>query len=144
METTHKHDESCKHDHSLQHDNGITSYNHDEALVCSGERNMVGDPEEVKKKLADQINLLVDWIEQEGGIIGHIKAIVNYNASSMMLSTTGDDLTVKEMTDPKVQVRLVAIVFNIDAHSLEKQLDLFFDRLEKKKWSKYDNNWRKN
>ncbi|WKY43320.1 hypothetical protein Q5O14_11715 [Eubacteriaceae bacterium ES2] len=144
MEIKHKHDESCKHDHSLQHDNGITSYNHDKALVCSGERNMVGDPEEVKKKLADQINLLVNWIEQEDGIIGHIKAIVKYNECSMMLSTTGDNLTIKEMIDPKVQVSLVAIVFNMNVNSLEKQLDLLFDKLEKKKWSKYDNNWRKN
>jgi len=102
---------------------------HDDALVCSGKRDIIGDLETIKQNLADEIEILARWIQEMSGIIGHVKALVECDAPVTMISTTGVDITVKEMVGSTVQISIVAIVFNTNAQSLECRIAGLFDAL---------------
>lgn len=130
MITKHDHAESCNHHHHAgHHHHGIESHLHEEALVCSGKRNIIGDLETIKQNLVGEIEILARWIEKMSGIVGHVKALVECDAPVTMISTTGVDITVKEMVGSTVQISIVAIVFNTNAQSLECRFAGLFDAL---------------
>ena len=130
MITKHDHAESCNHHHHAgHHHHGIESHMHDDALVCSGKRDIIGDLETIKQNLVGEIEILTRWIEEMSGIIGHVKALAECDAPVTMISTTGVDITVKEMVGSTVQISIVAIVFNTNAQSLECRFAGLFDAL---------------
>ncbi|OFV69227.1 hypothetical protein [Acetobacterium wieringae] len=132
MITKHNHAESCNHHyHSGHHHHGIESHLHDDALVCSGKRDIIGDLETIKQNLADEIEILAKWIQEMSGIIGHVKALVQCDSPVTMISTTGEDVTVKEIAGSSIHVSVVAIVFNTNVQSLECRIATLFDTLQK-------------
>jgi hypothetical protein len=108
---------------------GITSDFHNNALVCSANRHITGDLEEIKKKLASEAGLLDKWVEEQGGITGHIKAIVSVNGPVCRISTTGGEVDIKELPIKNVHVSLVAIVFEVDKTVLEHRIISLLDSL---------------
>ncbi|MBI4856214.1 MAG: hypothetical protein HY818_05715 [Acetobacterium woodii] len=131
MITKHNHAESCNHHHHSGHHHGIESHLHDDVLVCSGKRDIIGDLETIKLNLVGEVKILANWIQETGGIIGHVKALVERDFPVTMISTTGDDVTIKEMTGSTVKVSVVAIVFNMNAQRLECRIASLFDALQK-------------
>lgn len=131
MTTKHNHAESCNHHHHSGHHHGIETHRHDDALVCSGKRDIIGDLETIKKNLVSEVKILANWIQETGGIIGHVKALVECDSLAIMISTTGEDVTVKEMAGSSIHANVVAIVFNTDAQSLECRIASLFDTLQK-------------
>jgi hypothetical protein len=108
---------------------GITSDFHNNALVCSANRLLTGDLEQIKKRLASEAGLLDKWVEDQGGITGHIKAIVSVNGPVCRISATGGEVDVKELQITNVNVSLVAIVFEIEQKALEKRVKSLLDSL---------------
>nr|WP_320025303.1 hypothetical protein [uncultured Acetobacterium sp.] len=132
MITKHNHAESCTHNHDAgHHHHGIESHLHDDVLVCSGKRDIIGDLETIKQNLVGEIEILAKWIQEIGGIIGHVKALVERDSPITMISTTGEDVTVKEMAGSSIHASVVTIVFNTDAQSLECRIASLFDTLQK-------------
>lgn len=108
---------------------GITSDFHNNALVCSANRHISGDFEQLKKKLAEEAGLLDKWVEEQGGITGHIKAIVSVNGPVCRISATGGEVDIKELQIINVHVSLVAIVFEVDKTVLEHRIISLLDSL---------------
>lgn len=127
------HAESCNHHHHSghHHHHGIESHLHDDVLVCSGKRDIIGDLETIKQNLVGEIKILANWIQEMGGIIGHVKALVERDSPVTMISTTGEDVTIKEMAGSTIHVSVVAIVFNTNVQSLECRIVSLFDALQK-------------
>lgn len=111
------HEESacdCGHHHeksSVTNHEGITVSHHEGAVICSAERVIVKEYRWVRDTLAGELKTLADWVEDQGGMVGHIKAFLTEKGYSSMLSTTGDDVQIKETRMPKVTVNLAIIVF---------------------------------
>lgn len=108
---------------------GITTTIHNGVLVCSANRHLTGDLEKIKKRLAMESGLLDKWVEEQGGITGHIKAIVSINGPVCRISATGGEIDLKELNINNVHVSLVAIVFEVDQNALERRIMSLLDRL---------------
>ncbi|WP_286946047.1 hypothetical protein [Acetobacterium sp. UBA5834] len=133
MNTPHDHHQHCNHDHHHgSHDHqGIKTHLHEDALVCSGEREISGELETVKKQLVSEIELLAAWIEKNGGIIGHIKALVEAASPVTVISTTGEEVAAREIAGSVIHVSVVAIVFNINPSNLECRMATLLGDLQK-------------
>lgn len=82
----------------------------------------------MRATLARELKTLADWIEDQGGMVGHIKAFLKEQGNSAMLSTTGEYVQIKETLNPKVTVNIAIIAFV----SNDSQLCLkFAESLEK-------------
>lgn len=132
MNQQHDHHHDCNHHHhGAHHHHGIKSHLHEDALVCSGKCDITGDLEEVKKNMVSGVAILADWIEATGGMIGHVKAMVEADSPVTMISTTGEAVTVREMAESVIHVSLVAIVFNTSTPNLECRMASLLDDLQK-------------
>lgn len=109
---------------------GVTTEFHNNALVCSANRHVTGDLEEIKKRLAFETGALDRWVEEEGGITGHIKTIVSANGPVCRISATAGEVDIKELPIKNFHVSLVAIVFEIDKADLERRINSVLDGLE--------------
>lgn len=113
----HEHeDHACECDHhhetsAVTNHEGITVSHHEGAIICSAKLVVAKEYEWVKDTLASELKSLADWVEDHGGIVGHIKAFLTEQGYSSMLSTTGEDVHVKETRKPKVTVNIAIIVF---------------------------------
>jgi hypothetical protein len=121
-EDTHRDSEQAKYP-----PDGITTTFHNNALVCSANRHITGDLEKIKKRLALEAGLLDKWVEEEGGITGHIKAIVSVNGPVCRISATAGEVDVKELPVNNLHVSLVAIVFEIDEAALKQQVETLLE-----------------
>ncbi len=108
---------------------GITIDFHNNALVCSANRCITGDLEEIKKRLALEAGLLDKWVEEQGGITGHIKAIVSVNGPVCRISATGGEVDIKELSINSLHVSLVAIVFEINEAALKQRVESLLEGL---------------
>lgn len=130
MKTNEHTNESChSHNHSEQNHNQIELHKHENALVCSGERDLSGNLEAVKEKMTSEIGILADWVEEQGGITGHIKALVDVIGPGFMLSTTGGEVESKKMSRSNIHVTIVAIVFKVDEKEIKCQIASLIDGL---------------
>lgn len=122
--------ESCHgHDHTPHSHHGITLHKHDGALVCSGEKDVIGELEAIKKKITNALKMLSAWVEEQGGIPGHIKAVIEESGPGYMLSTTGGEVENKEISRSNVHISLVAIVFNVEEEKLECRVASLVDTI---------------
>nr|WP_320026285.1 hypothetical protein [uncultured Acetobacterium sp.] len=110
---------------------------HEGALAVSGEISWpVIQFEKIQPMIAVEFKTLAAWVDQRGGIVGHIKGVIITPEKSMMFSTTGAEVQchfweTKDEPKDNGQIRLTGIVFNIPQLELEEKLMAIFDRLEK-------------
>lgn len=131
--THHNHPEDA-HEHSGHCSNtpdGVTSNIHDGALVCSGDRHIACDPELVKKNLEKETGLLDTWVEEQGGITGHIKAIISVNGPVYRISAAGGEVDSRNLQLKNVHVSIVAIVFKVDREAMERRVGSLLGGLAK-------------
>ena len=120
------------HEHSVKDNpppDGITSRIHDGALVCSANRHISGDLEQVRQTLEKEIGLLDKWVEEQDGITGHIKAIISVNGPACRISATGGELESNTIPIKDIHVSIAAIVFKVDKKTLEQRIESLFEGL---------------
>ena len=135
MEIIKQFNEYDKHHH---HDNsekeiyppeGISSRIQDGALVCSASRHVPGDLEQIRQNLENELGMLDTWVEEQGGITGHIKAIISVKGPVYRISATAGEVETKNMVLKKFHISIVAIVFQVDQEIMEKRIEHLFGRL---------------
>lgn len=110
---------------------------HDEAIAVSGEKVVTRlAMDDIKEQIIEAFKSMTKWIEQKGGIIGHLKGFVLENSTGFMISTTGTAVNIIEQPDSifedkGIKISLVLIVFGINQSSLEDKLIELFDQLTK-------------
>lgn len=125
----HEHDANCGCATEADHSE-ITVTRHEGAIICSVERVIAKEYAVVRDALEKEMKILAEWVEDQGGIVGHIKAFLTENAWSSMLSTTGGDVQIKENRTPKVTVNMAVIVFVKDESLLRAKLVAALKMLE--------------
>lgn len=108
---------------------GITTAFHNNALVCSANKHLTGDLERIKNRIESEALLLDKWVEDQGGITGHIKAILSVNGPVYRISATAGEVDVKELPIKNVHVSLVAIVFDIEQKKMEQRVESLLAQL---------------
>jgi len=122
---------ACGHDHQhpkLGHNN-ISITHHENAVIVSAEREISGDFTQTKETLTLGLKELADWVDNQNGLVGHIKAHLAEKGKSAMLSTTGDEVQVKEIHHPTVILNLAVIVFVADEDGLANHISAMIEKL---------------
>lgn len=122
----HHHQEKKHHHEEHQHGglghHELTITHHENAVIVSAEREIRGDYNRVKEAMTRGLKDLADWVESQNGLVGHIKAHLSEKGYSAMLSTTGDDVQIKESDKQIVTVNLAVIVFVDNEEGLAEQV----------------------
>lgn len=107
------------HEHNQQNHFGMKMHNHEGALVCSVEKEVVGELESVKDIIANELYMFAEWVEEEDGVVGHIKAFIEKSGSGYLLSTTGGIVDSKATRRSSIYISIVAIIFNLNEKKLK-------------------------
>lgn len=134
----HDHDENCgcgchdDHHHQQEHHqhshHPITVKTHDTSLVGSYKFDIEAPFEEAETTLDNLLKQVSQEVTALGGIIGHIKALLNAQGNSCMISITEDESDKHRTVCSSCQVEGVAIVFCITPDQLESILNKIFAR----------------
>lgn len=138
----HDHDENCgcgchddhhhhpepSHQPEQQHHSHhlITVKTHDTSLVGSYKFDIETPFEEAETTLDNLLKHVSQEVTALGGIIGHIKALLNAQGNSCMISITEDESDKHRTVGSSCQVEGVAIVFCITPNQLESILKRVF------------------
>ncbi|KNZ40223.1 hypothetical protein [Acetobacterium bakii] len=131
---------ACGHDHSQHpapHENQHEKYipeelsitHHENAVIVSAEREISGDYTRIKEALSIGLKSLAGWVENQNGLVGHIKAHLSEKGGSAMLSTTGDEVQIRETANPGVLINLAVIVFVENEVGLTDQVSKMLKQL---------------
>ncbi|WP_368293020.1 hypothetical protein [Dehalobacter sp. TBBPA1] len=122
----------CGHHHDEQHEQHeksvlcnqeeITVTHHEGAVILSTERVIAKEYSWVRDRLNKELQSLAGWVEDQGGLVGHIKAFLTETGYTCMLSTTGEDVQIKETLKPKVTAKITLIVFINNENELYSKL----------------------
>lgn len=113
----------------------IKTTEHNGAFAVSGERTIFeNNINRIQNIVAEEFKAMDQWVLERGGIIGHIKGLISADSNSVMISTTGDEVTCRtiksrDIMDEGVKISLVSIVFNISQLELEERMILMLDSL---------------
>lgn len=143
----HVHDENCdcgcNHEHDHNHKHGQHNGNDSELytedvntpVVYSTERiincETETSPETITNTYIDKMNLLATWIEEQGGLIGHLKMLIQdtVNEGELWLSCAGASTTTNSSgtwTDAKnitnYKIGFTSIVIGINEASLANKI----------------------
>jgi hypothetical protein len=139
----HNHDENCgcgchdghhhhpepsqqpEHHHHSHHP--ITVKTHDTSLVGSYKFDIERPFEEAETTLDNLLKQVSQEVTALGGIIGHIKALLNAQGNSCMFSITEDESDKHRTIGSSCHVEGVAIVFGILPDQLESILNKAFN-----------------
>lgn len=79
-------------------------------------------------RLSQQLNITNRWADEQGALIGHVKAYIKWGEEeAIMLSTTGDGTEVKGSelraeTPDKTEIGITAIVFGVELKAVKDRL----------------------
>lgn len=99
-------------------------------MIISAEREIPGDYPKIKAALATGLAELAGWVDNQNGLVSHIKAHLLQNGPSAMLSTTGDDVQIKETVQKSVLLNLAVIVFVENEAGLAEQVSQLLINME--------------
>ena len=91
---------------------------HDEAIVISGTLNIDNASGELNALIAQELETAARGINDNGGLIGHIKAAVTATATDM-ISVTEEKAMVKTSPFRSARITLTVIVFLIEPEKAE-------------------------
>ncbi len=125
----HDHDHGHEHHHAHEHVHGrdvdgihIEHHIQDEACVVSGVTELDGAYEDLRPRIAAQLEAVAAEIAARGGIVGHVKAAAEVTQTEMFSVT---DVKVMTKTAPVVHItiKMAAIVFAIGPEGVEELVE---------------------
>ncbi len=124
----HDHDDDCE---CCSDENGIhiEHHEHEGANVVSGKCSVSGDYGKIREQLSAGLTSLADAINEQGGIIGHIKASAEVGTVEMF-SITDKDLMAKTAPTQNIDLHIAAIVFAVDIPFVEDAVKKIFESIK--------------
>lgn len=119
--------EHCHHDHHSHE--GIEIKRHEEALVITISREVPKELVEVKFICRECIENFCGWIEDNEGIVGHIKGYMHSFEKGYTFSCTGEEVTFYETKSNTVLVKVVAILYGVKEEGLACKVAEIFEGL---------------
>ncbi len=107
---------------------GLKAYMHEGASVISAELEVYNSVKEIRQQLTTDIEELSHWVDVHHGIVGHIKAFIKEGGNGYMLSSTGEDVQCKEISESVLQISIAVIVFQIDLKQIKQQIEKILEK----------------
>lgn len=101
---------------------------HDEARVISGRLTIAGAYDTVKKAVASALERVAKAVQEQDGIVGHIKASCTVKTVDMY-SVTDTDVQIKTAPAQEISINVAAIVFLIDPEDAEDLVRLALEMI---------------
>ena len=129
-QTKHRdeHEGDATHNHMPEHHHPkkgeIEVYVHEGATIASGVFTFEIEYQRIINPIKAQLEEIAQWVDKEGGLIGHIKAYLKRGESGALLSITDFDekISVKHSMSQSVEVSMAAIVYNITPERLQTRI----------------------
>lgn len=122
----HTHDEHC----DCEQCNGpVSVHTHESSVIGSFHFEVDRSYDEAQQYSENALKTIAVAVENEGGIIGHIKAVVQAQGESCMISLTDEDVNIKQMHIEQCSIEGAAIVFHIDPDKLQTIVEDAFSSL---------------
>lgn len=102
---------------------------HEGAIICSLEQHVSEGQEDLKGIVCDCVSGIARWTEEQGGLVGHIKAFLQTASGSQMYSCTGGELHVQDLPETGDLLLFTAIVFFVDELQLKKQVEAHLEKI---------------
>lgn len=99
------------------------------AAVCTLELPLSGGFGIMRECVRDTIAALAQWTQEQGGLVGHIKASLQTGSGTVVYSCTGDGVYIREYPDTGSLLTLVVIAFFVDDLALKKWLEQWLEGL---------------
>lgn len=100
------------------------------ATVCALELPVSGESERVREAVLQEINALSEWIDQRGGIVGHIKAALKTNSGTVFFFNAGSGTSVQTSSATGAVLQLTVIAFLVEDQKLRERLEQTLNRFE--------------
>ena len=100
---------------------------HGDAIICSFETILDCGLEEAKEKVLTAIKMVEQLVNEENGLIGHIKAHIKESGRSISISTTGGPATIMNGISTETEVSFTAIVFFVNEIILREIIERQFE-----------------
>ncbi len=142
-ETNHDHRHDHSHRHSRLHRKAdepvcpVCGYSHegmkidekDGVVTVAGVRIVEGDYDALEEQAITEMEMLAQWVEKEGGIVGHIKTYLEERGSASTLACVGQHVHVARTKESKTNVILSAVILNVDVSKIECRAAEFLGRM---------------
>lgn len=99
------------------------------AAVCTLELPVSAESEGIREAVLQEINALSDWIDQRGGIVGHIKAALKTSFGTVFFFNAGDGTSVQMSAAAGDTLQLTVIAFLVEDQTLKERLEQTLKRL---------------
>lgn len=104
-----------------------TITHHDGAIICSYETVLDLPLDAAKPKLIAVIEAIQRYVENENGIVGHIKAFAEESGQAMTFSATGGKVSTLPGDNVQTSISLAVIVFDVNEKELQSLVEDLFD-----------------
>lgn len=116
---------------------GLCGYSHDGMKVeekdgvvdVAGVRIVEGDYDALEEQAITEMEMLTQWVEQQGGIVGHVKIYLEERGSASSLTCAGGQVHVDRTKESKTNVILSAVILNVDADKVKCRIAEFLSRM---------------
>lgn len=132
----HVHEHSEKHaknqnikDTQVFGNSWVNSQNHDGAIVISAGCSIHGDQETISSVIVSQLKDLAVFVQERGGVVGHIKASIETNLVKMF-SITDQDVMTKQATEQEIEIHFAVIVFSVKIEEVKQAVIRMLDVLK--------------
>ena len=129
------HTHYCEHKHEHHpHDHPVTDCamitHHEESIICTYETTVEQPLTAISRKIESLLEDIRNFVDTNGGLVGHIKAYLQECGDGIFLSTTGGRVQAQQVMGKSVQVTFTAIVFACDETALCREVEALFANLK--------------
>lgn len=116
--------ERCGYSHE-----GMKIEETDGMVNVAGVRIVEGDYDALEEQAITEMEMLVQWVEKQGGIVGHVKTYLEERGSASALSCVGPHVQVTRTKESKTNVILSAVILHVDAEKVRCRIAEFLGRM---------------
>ncbi|MCI8673861.1 MAG: hypothetical protein HFI89_10330 [Lachnospiraceae bacterium] len=115
----------------------LCGYSHDGMKIeekagvidVAGVRIVEGDYDALEEQAITEMEMLTQWVERQGGIVGHVKTYLEERGSASSLTLAGGQVQVERTKESRTNVILSAVILNVDVEKLRCRVAEFLGRM---------------
>ncbi len=116
--------ELCGYSHD-----GMKIEEKDGLIDVAGVRIVEGDYDALEEQAITEMEMLTQWVERQGGIVGHVKTYLEERGSASSLTLAGGQVQVERTKESRTNVILSAVILNVDVEKLRCRVAEFLGRM---------------
>lgn len=116
--------ELCGYSHD-----GMKIEEKDGVINVAGVRIVEGDYDALEEQAITEMEMLTQWVERQGGIVGHVKTYLEERGSASALTCAGGQVHVDRTKESRTNVILSAEFLHVDGEKTACRVAEFLGRM---------------